>query len=132
MFEMASRMAIREGAKYLEKLYGGRDILLSGVLVVASAEVVALGGGAACLADMPGNVPPITSTSALTSAILPYAPQLQNKDIARSQIISGIAEGTRYHEWNRNTQENRRSIRFGFSRCGIGYWLIMFISQVAC
>ncbi len=45
MSEVAGRMAIQEGAKYLEKTYGGRGILLGGVPGVPSAEVVVLGGG---------------------------------------------------------------------------------------
>lgn len=45
MSEVAGRMAIQEGAKYLEKTYGGRGILLGGVPGVPSAEVVILGGG---------------------------------------------------------------------------------------
>ncbi|HMG96483.1 MAG TPA: alanine dehydrogenase, partial [Gemmatimonadaceae bacterium] len=31
MSEVAGRMAVQEGAKYLEKLYGGRGVLLGGV-----------------------------------------------------------------------------------------------------
>ena len=38
-------MAVQEGAKYLEKLYGGRGVLLGGVPGVAPAKVVVLGGG---------------------------------------------------------------------------------------
>ena len=38
-------MAVQEGAKYLEKLYGGRGVLLGGVPGVAPANVVVLGGG---------------------------------------------------------------------------------------
>lgn len=45
MSEVAGRMAVQEGAKYLEKLYGGRGVLLSGVPGVAPAKVVILGGG---------------------------------------------------------------------------------------
>ena len=45
MSEVAGRMAVQEGAKYLEKLYGGRGILLGGVPGVAPAKVVILGGG---------------------------------------------------------------------------------------
>lgn len=45
MSEVAGRMAVQEGAKYLEKLYGGRGILLGGVPGVAPAKVVVLGGG---------------------------------------------------------------------------------------
>lgn len=45
MSEVAGRMAVQEGAKYLEKLYGGRGVLLGGVPGVAPAEVTIIGGG---------------------------------------------------------------------------------------
>jgi alanine dehydrogenase len=45
MSEVAGRMSIQEGAKYLERPQEGRGILLSGVPGVAPAEVVILGGG---------------------------------------------------------------------------------------
>jgi alanine dehydrogenase len=45
MSEVAGRMAVQEGAKYLEKLYGGRGVLLGGVPGVAPAKVVIIGGG---------------------------------------------------------------------------------------
>jgi len=45
MSEVAGRLATQEGAKYLEKLYGGRGVLLGGVTGVPPAKVVVLGGG---------------------------------------------------------------------------------------
>lgn len=45
MSEVAGRMAIQEGARYLEKLHGGKGILLGGVPGVEPASVVILGGG---------------------------------------------------------------------------------------
>lgn len=45
MSEVAGRMSIQEGAKYLEKPMLGRGILLGGVPGVAPAEVVIIGGG---------------------------------------------------------------------------------------
>jgi alanine dehydrogenase len=45
MSEVAGRMAVQEGAKYLEKLHGGRGVLLGGVPGVPPAHVVVLGGG---------------------------------------------------------------------------------------
>lgn len=45
MSEVAGRMAVQQGAKYLEKLYGGRGLLLGGVPGVPPARVVILGGG---------------------------------------------------------------------------------------
>jgi alanine dehydrogenase len=45
MSEVAGRMAVQEGAKYLEKLQGGRGILLGGVPGVMPAEALIIGGG---------------------------------------------------------------------------------------
>jgi alanine dehydrogenase len=45
MSEVAGRMAIQVGAHYLEKMSGGRGILLGGVPGVPAARVVILGGG---------------------------------------------------------------------------------------
>ena len=45
MSEVAGRMAIQEGAKYLEKPMKGRGILLGGVPGVMPAKVLILGGG---------------------------------------------------------------------------------------
>jgi alanine dehydrogenase len=45
MSEVAGRMSVQEGAKYLEKPLGGRGILLGGVPGVKPANVVVLGGG---------------------------------------------------------------------------------------
>jgi alanine dehydrogenase len=45
MSEVAGRMSIQQGAKYLEKPMEGRGILLGGVPGVTPAEVVIVGGG---------------------------------------------------------------------------------------
>jgi alanine dehydrogenase len=45
MSEVAGRMSIQEGAKYLERPFEGRGILLGGVPGVLPANVVILGGG---------------------------------------------------------------------------------------
>jgi alanine dehydrogenase len=45
MSEVAGRMSIQEGAKYLERPFDGRGILLGGVPGVRPATVVVLGGG---------------------------------------------------------------------------------------
>lgn len=45
MSEVAGRMSIQAGAKYLERHHGGVGILLGGVPGVASAHVLILGGG---------------------------------------------------------------------------------------
>jgi alanine dehydrogenase len=45
MSEVAGRMAAQQGAKYLEKTFGGRGKLLGGVPGVPPADVLILGGG---------------------------------------------------------------------------------------
>ncbi|MDD2996390.1 MAG: alanine dehydrogenase [Paludibacter sp.] len=45
MSEVAGRMSIQEGAKYLEKPKGGKGILLGGVPGVKPANVLVIGGG---------------------------------------------------------------------------------------
>jgi alanine dehydrogenase len=45
MSAIAGRLAVQEGAKYLEKPYGGRGVLLGGVPGVQRGRVVILGGG---------------------------------------------------------------------------------------
>jgi len=45
MSEVAGRMSIQEGAKYLERTFGGRGVLLAGVPGVPAAKVLIIGGG---------------------------------------------------------------------------------------
>ncbi|MFO7798443.1 alanine dehydrogenase [Rhodohalobacter sp.] len=45
MSEVAGRMAAQEGAKYLEKTFGGRGVLMGGIPGVRPANVIVLGGG---------------------------------------------------------------------------------------
>ncbi len=45
MSEIAGRLSIQEGAKYLEKAFGGRGILLGGVPGVPRGSIAILGGG---------------------------------------------------------------------------------------
>jgi alanine dehydrogenase len=45
MSEIAGRLSVQEGAKYLEKEFGGRGILLGGVPGVPRGNVAILGGG---------------------------------------------------------------------------------------
>ena len=47
MSEIAGRLSIQEGAKYIESAYGGRGILLGGVPGVERGKVVIVGGGIA-------------------------------------------------------------------------------------
>jgi len=45
MSEIAGRLSVQEGAKFLEKQYGGRGILLGGVPGVRRGRIAILGGG---------------------------------------------------------------------------------------
>jgi alanine dehydrogenase len=45
MSQIAGRLSIQEGAKYLERPFGGEGVLLSGVPGVPHAEIVVLGAG---------------------------------------------------------------------------------------
>lgn len=45
MSEIAGRLSVQEGAKYLEKPFGGRGVLLGGVPGVERGKVAILGGG---------------------------------------------------------------------------------------
>ena len=47
MSEIAGRLSIQEGAKYLEKPFGGRGILLGGVPGIKRGKIAILGGGVA-------------------------------------------------------------------------------------
>lgn len=45
MSQIAGRLSVQEGAKYLEKIFGGSGVLLAGVPGTPKANVVILGGG---------------------------------------------------------------------------------------
>ncbi|QQE13109.1 alanine dehydrogenase [Planctomycetota bacterium] len=45
MSAIAGRLSIQEGAKYLEKTYGGRGVLLGGVPGIERGKVAVIGGG---------------------------------------------------------------------------------------
>jgi len=47
MSQIAGRLAVQEGAKYLEKSFGGRGVLLGGVPGVKNGRVLIIGGGIA-------------------------------------------------------------------------------------
>jgi alanine dehydrogenase len=47
MSQIAGRLSVQEGAKYLEKGFGGRGILLGGVPGVERGKIVIIGGGVA-------------------------------------------------------------------------------------
>lgn len=45
MSEIAGRMSVQAGVRFLEKTYGGKGVLVSGVPGVSPADVVIIGGG---------------------------------------------------------------------------------------
>jgi alanine dehydrogenase len=45
MSQIAGRLSVQEGAKYLEKPFGGRGILLGGVPGIKKGKIVIIGGG---------------------------------------------------------------------------------------
>ena len=47
MSQVAGRLSIQEGAKYIERSYGGRGILMGGVPGVERGKIVIIGGGIA-------------------------------------------------------------------------------------
>jgi alanine dehydrogenase len=73
MSEIAGRLSIQEGAKYLERPFGGRGILLGGVPGVERGKVVIVGGG-------------ITGTYAAKAAVGMGA-QVTLLDISLSRLV---------------------------------------------
>ena len=45
MSEIAGKMAIQTGARFMEKIHGGRGVLIGGVPGVPAADIVIIGGG---------------------------------------------------------------------------------------
>lgn len=99
MSEIAGRMAVQEGAKYLEKPFGGRGILLSGVPGVEKGSVVILGGGgvgtSACkiAVGMGANVT-VLDVSAQRLAYLDdiFGGRIQTLYSSRANILASIAK----------------------------------------
>ncbi|MCY2931894.1 MAG: alanine dehydrogenase [Planctomycetota bacterium] len=78
MSEVAGKMAVQEGAKYLERAMGGRGILLGGVPGVAPASVLVLGGGV------------VGTNAALVAAGMGARVVLMDVDIDRLRHLAGI------------------------------------------
>lgn len=99
MSEIAGRMSVQEGAKYLEKTFGGRGVLLSGVPGVEKANVIILGGGGvgtnACkiAVGMGANVT-ILDISAERLAYLDdiFGSRIQTLYSTRANILASIAK----------------------------------------
>lgn len=99
MSEIAGRMAVQEGAKYLEKTYGGRGMLLSGVPGVEKANVVIIGGGGvgtnACkiAVGMGANVTILdVNVERLTYLDDIFGSRIQTLYSTRANILSSIAQ----------------------------------------
>lgn len=83
MSEVAGRMAVQVGARYLEKTHGGRGVLLAGVPGVPPADVVILGAGT-------------VGTSAAQMALgMGAQVTLIDKDANRLRYLEEILHGSR-------------------------------------
>ena len=99
MSEIAGRMSVQEGAKYLEKTYGGRGMLLSGVPGVEKANVVIIGGGGvgpnACkiAVGMGANVTILdVNVERLTYLDDIFGSRIQTLYSTRANILSAISQ----------------------------------------
>jgi alanine dehydrogenase len=81
MSEIAGRMAPQEGAKYLERPFGGRGVLMGGAPGVAPARVVVLGAGTAG-----GNAAWIAAGMEAEVVVL-------DKDVERLRFVDQIQRG---------------------------------------
>lgn len=84
MSEVAGRMALQEGCTFLEKIHGGKGLLLDGVPGVAPAHVVIVGAGVAGAAALKRAVGGGARVTVLDVAIdrLKYLGELYGSQIA--------------------------------------------------
>jgi len=75
---VAGRMAIQEGAKYLENTYGGKGVLLSGVPGVEPGTVLIIGGGV------------VGTNAAMVACGLGAKVYLLDTNLQRLRYLSGI------------------------------------------
>jgi alanine dehydrogenase len=81
MSEIAGRMSVQVGAQYLEKIHGGRGVLLAGVPGVKPGHVVVLGAG-------------VVGTSALRIAVgMGAQVTVLNPDVERLRYLDDLYEG---------------------------------------
>lgn len=81
MSEIAGRMSVQVGAQYLEKIHGGRGVLLAGVPGVEPGRVVVLGAG-------------VVGTSAIRMAVgLGAQVTAINLDIDRLRYLDDLYQG---------------------------------------
>ncbi|MCL2858666.1 MAG: alanine dehydrogenase [Streptococcaceae bacterium] len=108
MSEIAGRLSVQEGSKYLERPFGGRGILLGGVTGVLPADVLVLGGGGvvgrnavAMAVGLHANVTAVdVNTEALTELDNLYAGRVNTlystdhavkEQIAKADLVIGAA-----------------------------------------
>lgn len=99
MSEIAGRMSVQQGAKYLEKTFGGRGVLLSGVPGVRKGRVVILGAGTvgsnACkiAVGMGAEVTVLDiNVNRLTALDKQYGGRIQTLYSTRANVVSCIAK----------------------------------------
>ena len=81
MSEIAGRMSVQVGAQYLEKIHGGRGVLLAGVPGVTPGHVVVLGAG-------------VVGTSALRIAVgMGAQVTVINPDVERLRYLDDLYAG---------------------------------------
>ena len=83
MSEVAGRMAVQVGARFLEKTYGGRGVLLAGVPGVPPADVVIIGAGT------------VGTSAALMALGMGAQVTLIDKDANRLRYLEEILHGNR-------------------------------------
>ena len=108
MSEIAGRLSVQEGAKYLEKPFGGRGVLLGGVTGVLPANVLVLGGAGvvgrnavAMAVGLGANVTAVdVNLDALTEMDTHYAGRVHTlystdeavrEEIAKADLVIGAA-----------------------------------------
>ena len=108
MSEIAGRLSVQEGAKYLEKPFGGRGCLLGGVTGVLPANVLVLGGAGvvgrnavAMAVGLGANVTAVdVNLDALTDMDTHYAGRVHTlystdeavrEEIAKADLVIGAA-----------------------------------------
>jgi alanine dehydrogenase len=92
MSEIAGRMAVQIGAQYLERVHGGRGVLLGGVPGVAPAKVVVLGTGVVGSAAVRIAV---GMGAAVTAINLDLEPLRRLDDLYRGRVATMAA----HQEW---------------------------------
>lgn len=95
MSEIAGRLAPQQGAKYIEKEFGGKGVLLSGGLGARKGRVVVIGGGIVGM-----NAASISCGMGAEVSILEISP-------ARIEYLENLFKGTcRILQANRENKEN--------------------------